>query len=42
MKGFFDPRVNKIVELIDGQIDFIEKEMMTDVKVSPNHATFQI
>jgi hypothetical protein len=40
MKGFFDPCVNKIVELIDGQIDQVEKEMMTEVKVSARHTTF--
>lgn len=36
MKSFFDPCVRKIIELIDGQIERVEKELSADVKVSSN------
>jgi len=32
MREFFDPCVNKIVEMINGQIDRVEKDLETDVK----------
>jgi hypothetical protein len=42
MKSFFDPCVNKIVELLDGQIARVEREERMDVKASSNQVVFRI